>query len=109
MAQRMKRAVRAVQDGMGTGALIPEPELATSSFQRNPQLRHDTSGIYTHDSSSSLFLADDEDSLAGSHDEADGELCQPHNLPNKSQPVAPHIIAHPRRAKRSPRSSDGVN
>jgi hypothetical protein len=71
MAQRVKQATRsrAVQDGADTDALIP------GSFP--PPHHHSTNSIYSRDcdSNSSLLLADDEDSLAGSPDEADGELC----------------------------------
>jgi hypothetical protein len=51
--------------------------------------RHGTNSIYSHDShdSSSSLLADDEESSAGSPDEADHELCYPHYLPNNSQPL----------------------
>jgi hypothetical protein len=75
---------------------------------------HGTDSIYSHDShDSSSLLADDEDSLDGSPDEADGELRLPHCLPNNSQPVvleAPHIVAHPQHAKRcSSHFSDGEN
>ena len=74
MAQRMKRLATqyGVQDSTGTAAQF-EPEPATSSF-RHRCPRHGTNGIYTHNSSSSLFLADDEDSSAGSPDEANGEF-----------------------------------
>jgi phage-related tail fiber protein len=72
---RVKQASRthAVQDGTGTDTDAPIPEPATSSFRHRPH-RHGTNSIYTHDSGSSSLLADDEDSLAGSPDEADGEL-----------------------------------
>ena len=80
MAPRATRT-RAVQDSTDTA---PGPELATS---RHQHLHHSTNNIYTHNSSSSLFLADDEGSLAGSADEADahGELHQPYYVPNNAQ------------------------
>jgi len=77
MARRVKQATRtrAIQDGADTDALIPGS--FPSPHHRHP--RHGTSSIHTPDShdsesGSSLLLADDEDSSAGSPDEADGEL-----------------------------------
>lgn len=57
MTRRVKQAT-AVQDGTDTDA---EPEPATSSVRHAAHLRHGKSNIHTHDSSSSLLLADDED------------------------------------------------
>jgi hypothetical protein len=87
MAPRVQRTTRThpVQDGTDT---VPEPELAATGSSircRRHHLHHGTNSIYTHNSSSSLFLADDEDSSAGSPDEADGKLCQPHYLHNNAQ------------------------
>lgn len=83
MAQRVKRTrhASAVQDGADTNTPIP------GSFPHHHH--HGTNHIYSHDlhSNSSILLADDEESLAGSPDEADGELHQPNYLPNYSQLV----------------------
>lgn len=111
MAQQVKQATHAVHNsGTDTDATDAESELATSRFRHHRHLRHGKNPIYTHKSSSSLLLADDEDDLAGSPDEGDGELRQPHYRPNNSQPVAPHIVVRPKYAQRcSSHSSDGVN
>jgi hypothetical protein len=111
MARRVKRATRADTDAL-PHALPEEP---ATSYRYHHQLRHGTNSLYTHNSSSSSLLADDEDegSSAGSPDEADGELCQSHCLPNNSQSGdlgTPHVIGHPRHAKRcNSQSSDGEN
>jgi hypothetical protein len=72
---RVKQAsrTRAVQDGTGTDTDTLTPEPASSSF-RHRRRPHGTKSIHTHNSGSSSLLADDEDSLAGSPDEAYGEL-----------------------------------
>ena len=110
MAQRVKKATRTrhVQDhDADTDAPVP------GSFPRYGH--HRTDSISSHDShDSNSMLADDEDSLAESPDEADGELCLSHSLSNNSYPAvvleAPHIIAHPQHAKwYSSQSSDGEN
>src|SRR5258708_10789624 len=93
MAQQVKQATRADTDAL-PHALPKEP---ATSFRYHHQLHHGTNSLYTHNSSSSSLLADDEDedSLAGSPDEADGELHQSHCLCNNSQLGdlgAPHVI-----------------
>jgi hypothetical protein len=69
---------RAAQDATGD---VATTTTSTSSFHRRRRRRHHsghgTNRLYTHDSGSSLLLADDEGSLAGSHGEADGELRLP--------------------------------
>lgn len=74
MAKQVKQATQthAVQDGADTDALIPGS--FPGSFYHHRSSTNSTYSLNSLDSSSSSLLADDEDSLAGSPDEADGEL-----------------------------------
>lgn len=92
------------------GPELPGSWPATSSFPRRSRSRHQP-GHSAHNSSS--WLADNEESLGGSLNEANGELCHP-LCPvqqfSARKLEAPHIAAHSNPAKqRSPQSSDSEN
>ncbi|KAH9172230.1 hypothetical protein EDB89DRAFT_1906340 [Lactarius sanguifluus] len=69
--------------GDTTSDLVHEPELATSTSFCHHQ-HHSTKYTHSHNSNSSILLADDEDDEAGSPDEVD---------------KAPRVIAHPKDGK----------